>query len=81
MRGSASTAPSYCTWLKACSTITFRPTGKACRRSGLSAATTGPAGATPEPLEQWSYILAFSSMGDFTDAVDQAFHNAQRTNG
>src|SRR5262245_52898773 len=30
-------------------------------------------GATPEPSEQWSYDLAFTSMADFADAVDQAF--------
>ena len=30
-------------------------------------------GATPEPTEQWTYNLAFNSMADFADAVDQAF--------
>jgi 2-haloacid dehalogenase len=38
-------------------------------------------GATPEPAEQWTYNLAFNSMADFANAVDQAFNNAQRTNG
>ena len=38
-------------------------------------------GATPEPAGQWSYNLAFNSMADFADAVDQAFNDAQRTNG
>ena len=30
-------------------------------------------GATPEPSEQWTYNLEFTSMADFADAVDQAF--------
>ena len=30
-------------------------------------------GATPEPAGEWSYDLAFDSMGDFADAVDRAF--------
>ena len=30
-------------------------------------------GATPEPAGEWSYDLEFASMGDFADAVDQAF--------
>jgi putative hydrolase of the HAD superfamily len=30
-------------------------------------------GATPEPSGEWSYDLEFASMGDFADAVDQAF--------
>jgi 2-haloacid dehalogenase len=30
-------------------------------------------GATPEPSEGWSYDLEFPSMGEFADAVDQAF--------
>jgi 2-haloacid dehalogenase len=30
-------------------------------------------GATSEPAEEWSYDLEFKSMGDFADAVDQAF--------
>jgi putative hydrolase of the HAD superfamily len=30
-------------------------------------------GATPEPAEEWSYNLEFTSMGGFADAVDQAF--------
>jgi 2-haloacid dehalogenase len=38
-------------------------------------------GATPEPAEQWTYNLAFNSMADFARAVDQAFNDAQRTNG
>jgi putative hydrolase of the HAD superfamily len=38
-------------------------------------------GATPEPTEQWTYNLAFNSMADFADAVDQAFNDAQRTSG
>jgi 2-haloacid dehalogenase len=38
-------------------------------------------GATPEPAEQWTYNLAFNSMSDFADAVDQAFNDARRTNG
>ncbi len=38
-------------------------------------------GATAEPTEQWTYNLAFNSMADFADAVDQAFNDAQRNNG
>ena len=30
-------------------------------------------GATPEPTDEWSFDLEFHSMGDFADAVDQAF--------
>jgi putative hydrolase of the HAD superfamily len=30
-------------------------------------------GATSEPAEEWSYDLEFKSMGDFADAVEQAF--------
>ncbi len=30
-------------------------------------------GATPEPSEDWSYDLEFTSMGEFADAVDRAF--------
>lgn len=30
-------------------------------------------GATPEPTEQWSYDLVFTSMRGFADAVDDAF--------
>ena len=30
-------------------------------------------GATPEPSGEWSYDMEFASMGDFADAVDQAF--------
>jgi putative hydrolase of the HAD superfamily len=33
-------------------------------------------GATPEPSEEWSYDLEFTSMGGFVDAVDQAFLDA-----
>jgi len=38
-------------------------------------------GATPEPTGQWTYNLEFYSMADFADAIDQAFGDAQRTNG
>jgi 2-haloacid dehalogenase len=38
-------------------------------------------GATPEPVEQWTYSLEFTSMADFADAVDQAFGDAQRLGG
>ena len=34
-------------------------------------------GATPEPSEEFSYDLEFTSMGGFVDAVDQAFLDAQ----
>jgi hypothetical protein len=69
-------------WRRACSTTTSRLSGKACRRSGSTAATTALAGRpTPEPTEQWAYNLEFDSMADFADAVDQAFGDAQRTNG
>jgi 2-haloacid dehalogenase len=30
-------------------------------------------GATPEPVQEWSYQLEFPSMRDFADAVDAAF--------
>ena len=30
-------------------------------------------GATPEPSEEWTYNLEFTSMADFADAVDRAF--------
>ena len=30
-------------------------------------------GATPEPTDAWAYDLEFPSMGDFADAVEQAF--------
>jgi 2-haloacid dehalogenase len=33
-------------------------------------------GATPEPSAEWSYNLEFHSMGEFADAVDQAFANS-----
>jgi putative hydrolase of the HAD superfamily len=33
-------------------------------------------GATPEPSGEWSYAAEFRSMGEFADAVDQAFANA-----
>jgi 2-haloacid dehalogenase len=36
-------------------------------------------GATPEPSEEWSYDLAFDSMGDLADAVDRAFAAAPST--
>jgi putative hydrolase of the HAD superfamily len=35
-------------------------------------------GATPEPTEQWTYDLAFNSMADFADAVDEAFRRPPR---
>ena len=34
-------------------------------------------GATPEPSEEFSYDLEFTSMGGFADAVDQAFLDAR----
>jgi putative hydrolase of the HAD superfamily len=36
-------------------------------------------GATPEPTEQWTYHLEFTSMAAFAGAVDQAFGAAQST--
>ena len=30
-------------------------------------------GATPEPAEEWSYDLEFTSMADFAAAADAAF--------
>ena len=30
-------------------------------------------GATPEPSDEWTYNLEVTSMGEFADAVDQAF--------
>jgi 2-haloacid dehalogenase len=36
-------------------------------------------GATPEPSDQWTYDLEFTSMGDFADAVDQAFADVPGT--
>ena len=36
-------------------------------------------GATPEPSGTWSYDLEFPSMGDFADAVDQAFADPDAT--
>jgi 2-haloacid dehalogenase len=36
-------------------------------------------GATPEPSEEWSYQLAFNSVGAFADAVDRAFAEATKT--
>ena len=36
-------------------------------------------GATPEPSDDWTYDLEFTSMADFADAVDQAFSDAPRT--
>ena len=38
-------------------------------------------GATPEPSEEWTYNLEFKSMGDFADAVDQAFADAKAVRG
>ena len=35
-------------------------------------------GATPEPAQEWSYDLEFSSMGAFADAVDAAFDQLGR---
>lgn len=32
-------------------------------------------GATPEPTDEWTYDLEFTSMADFADAVDQAHVN------
>jgi putative hydrolase of the HAD superfamily len=37
-------------------------------------------GATPEPSDEWSYNLEFSSMADFADAADRAFADAQGAN-
>jgi 2-haloacid dehalogenase len=36
-------------------------------------------GATPEPSDEWTYNLEFTSMGAFADAVDQAFAEAHGT--
>jgi 2-haloacid dehalogenase len=36
-------------------------------------------GATPEPSGTWSYDMEFPSMGDFADAVDLAFADAEAT--
>jgi len=36
-------------------------------------------GATPEPVEEWSYNLEFTSMAAFADAVDAAFGTAAAT--
>jgi len=36
-------------------------------------------GATPEPTERWTYNLAFNSMADFADAVDQAVGRPSNT--
>jgi 2-haloacid dehalogenase len=38
-------------------------------------------GATPEPDQNFSYELEFKSMGDFADAVDRAFADAQALRG
>src|SRR6476620_11629823 len=38
-------------------------------------------GATPQPADEWSYNLAFNSMGDFADAVDGAFTGARGQGG
>ena len=45
--GSGSPTAGCCTSPRACSTITFRRSARACGRSGSTAATTGPAGAPP----------------------------------
>lgn len=37
-------------------------------------------GATPEPSQEWTYLLEFSSMSDFADAVDGAFDNTNGSN-
>ena len=34
-------------------------------------------GATPQPSQEWSYSLEFTSMGAFADAVDDAFTGAK----
>ena len=34
-------------------------------------------GATPQPSEEWTYNLEFTSMADFADAVDRAFTSAR----
>jgi 2-haloacid dehalogenase len=36
-------------------------------------------GATPEPTEQWTYDLEFTSMAEFADAVDRTFGDASTT--
>jgi 2-haloacid dehalogenase len=38
-------------------------------------------GATPEPSEEYTYDLEFYSMGDFADAVDRAFADAETVRG
>jgi len=51
----------------------------AAKREGLSSVWINRrndrpgSGATPETSEEWSYDLEFKSMGEFADAVDQAF--------
>ncbi len=38
-------------------------------------------GATPEPTDQWTFDLEFTSMAQFADATDQAFGDAESTHG
>ena len=38
-------------------------------------------GATPQPSEEWTYNLEFTSMADFADAVDRAFTGTNATSG
>ena len=35
-------------------------------------------GATPQPSQEWTYDLEFTSMADFADAIDQAYDEAAR---
>ena len=35
-------------------------------------------GATPEPSEDWTYQVEFTSMADFADTVDRAFEDTNR---
>jgi 2-haloacid dehalogenase len=37
-------------------------------------------GATPEPSQEWTYLLEFPSMAAFADAVDRAFDGTHRSN-
>ena len=62
-----------CTSRRACSTTTSRPSGRACRRCGSTAATTAPAGARPRSRGRVVLDLEFPSMAAFADAVDRAF--------
>ena len=73
-RRSACSARSCCTWRRACSTTTFRPSGRGCRPCGSTGGSDRPGwGATPEPSGDFGYDLEFGSMGEFADAVDKAF--------